>query len=515
MNDAFLVILIVLLIIIITITLFFLKNKKNNAFNKVETIIFDANKKKDEIITLAQNKAKQIINEMQINAKKEIDEKQKTFFELEKKLLQRENNIEIRDNNCYEKEKIINIKQEKIDNELNKIKEQKEELQNKINLITIELEKIAKLNQKEAEQKILDVVKKKLDNEIIQYVKKRENEAKENANNIARKIIALAISRYSQDEITSHSTNFVSLPNDDVKGKIIGRDGRNIKMLERLLGVDILIDDTPLTITISSFNPLRREIAKTAIEYLIKDNHIQPNRIEEIVKKTILEINDRIYRYGQDAIFKLNILNIDNDLANYIGRLKFRTSYGQNVYDHSIDVAYLAGMMAVELGLDQSIAKRAGLLHDIGKAIDYEVDGTHVELGKKIAKKFNESDIIINAIASHHGNEEPKSVYAILVAAADTLSAARPGARDEMLETYIKRVEQLETICNSFAGVDKTYVLRAGKEIRVMVIPEQISDAEAFKLVHNLKEKIEKDAVYPGEININVIREFCVSETAK
>jgi ribonuclease Y len=300
-----------------------------------------------------------------------------------------------------------------------------------------------------------------------------------------------------------------------MKGRIIGREGRNIHALETQLGVDLVVDDTPEVITVSCFDPIRREIARRTLEYLVKDGRIQPGRIEEVVAKCKKEVDESTQKYGEEAAFKLGLPKINRELLNYVGRLHYRTSYGQNALDHSMEVAYLTGIMAAELGLDQSLAKRAGLLHDIGKAVDFEQEGSHVELGSKLARKYGEPDVVINSIESHHGDVEAKYVISHLVAAADTLSAARPGARSETLETYIKRVEQLETIAKGFDGVAQAYALQAGREIRVMVIPDKVDDSAAVVMAQQLREKIENEMTYPGQIKVSVIREYRAVETAK
>lgn len=300
-----------------------------------------------------------------------------------------------------------------------------------------------------------------------------------------------------------------------MKGRIIGREGRNIRVLEQQLGVDLVIDDTPEVITVSCFDPIRREIARKTLEILVKDGRIQPGRIEEVAAKCKKEVDDTCYKYGQEAAFKLGLPRISRDLLYYVGRLHYRTSYGQNALTHSMEVAYLSGIMAGELGLDANLARRAGLLHDIGKAVDFEQEGTHVQLGYELAKKFGENDVVCNAIQSHHGDVEARYVISHLVAAADTLSAARPGARSETLETYVKRIEQLETICKSYEGVQQAYAMQSGREVRVMVIPDKVSDAEAVKMAQDIRSNIETNVTYPGQIKVSVIREYRAVETAK
>ena len=351
--------------------------------------------------------------------------------------------------------------------------------------------------------------------EIADYIKEEEQKAKLNAHEVAKGIIVSAMQRYSADVTNEQTVSTIALPSDDMKGRLIGREGRNIKTIEAVTGVDLIIDDTPEAIVISSFDPLRREIAKITIETLIKDGRIHPTRIEEVYTKICNDINTKITDLGNSAIYDLSLGKVDAELINIIGRLNYRTSYGQNALQHSMEVAYLSGLMAAELGENVILARRAGLLHDIGKAIDYEVEGSHVELGVMLAKKYHEDEVVINAIASHHGDTEPKSIIAILVQIADTLSAARPGARNDSIENYVKRLEQLEAIGNSFEGVEKTYAMQAGREVRVMVKPEEIDDAKAKIIARNMKEKIEAEMQYPGTVKITVIRETRASEEAK
>jgi ribonuclease Y len=327
--------------------------------------------------------------------------------------------------------------------------------------------------------------------------------------------MALAMEKYAQDVTCERNSSAVALPSDEMKGRIIGREGRNIKSMEQLFGVSLIIDDTPETLTVSCFDPIRREKAKLTLEALIRDGRIQPGRIEDLYQKISDEFDESLRRIGEQTVFKLGLPRISSGLLMYIGRLKYRTSYGQNVLDHSIQVAYLSSVMASELGLDPVLAKRAGLLHDIGKSIDAEQEGSHVQLGSMLAKKFNEPDTVINAIESHHGDVPAKFIISNLVQAADTLSAARPGARSETLENYIKRIEQLESICKSYDGVYQCFAMQSGREVRVMVIPEKVDDLQAFKLAREIRERIETEMTYPGQIKVSVIREYRAIETAK
>ncbi len=391
----------------------------------------------------------------------------------------------------------------------------KAELQQKIDSQTEVLEKVASMTAAEAKEQLFENVKVQTANEMALYVKEQEENAKATASDTARKIIGDAIQRYAQEETIERTVSVVALPSEDMKGRIIGREGRNIRAIEQATGVDLIIDDTPETITISCFDPIRREIARLTLEHLIKDGRIQPGRIEEVVAKKTAELNETMKKAGEEAVFQLGLGRMDRELITLLGRLKYRYSYGQNVLQHSIEVAHLAGMMAAELGLKQSLAKRAGLLHDIGKAVDFEQEGSHVELGVKVCKKHGENETVLNAIASHHGDEEPKTVIACLVAAADALSAARPGARYESLENYVNRLEDLENIANSFEGVDKSYAIQAGREIRVMVKPDKIDDANSYRIAREIKTKIENELTYPGQIKVTVIRETRASEIAK
>ena len=351
--------------------------------------------------------------------------------------------------------------------------------------------------------------------EITSYIKEQEEEAKLVVDKKAKELLVSSMQKYSQDMANEHTVSTIELPNNEMKGRIIGREGRNIRTIESITGVDLIIDDTPEVIVISSFDPLRREIAKITIETLIKDGRIHPTRIEEIYDKTVKEMKQKIIEYGNDALFKLGITRVPTELIEIIGKLHFRTSYGQNALQHSMEVASLAGVMAAELGENVSLAKRAGLLHDIGKAIDHEIEGSHVDIGVEIAKKYKENDVVVNAIASHHGDTESTSVISTLVQIADALSASRPGARNDSLENYIKRLEQLENMTLDIKGIEKSYALQAGRELRILVKPEEVDDLTSHKIAREIKEKIEKEMQYPGTIKVTVIRETRVTEEAK
>ena len=367
----------------------------------------------------------------------------------------------------------------------------------------------------EAKEELLAITEKRMDKELVSYIKEREEEAKAKADETARNIVALSIQRIASDESVDRTVSVVALPSEEMKGRIIGREGRNIKAIEQATGVDLIIDDTPETITVSCFDPIRREIARLALEQLIKDGRIQPGRIEEVVNKIKNEMEANIMKTGEDTVFKLGIGKIDREIIRLIGRLKYRFSYGQNALQHSVEVAHLAGMMAAELGLNQQLAKRAGLLHDIGKALDFEVEGSHIELGYKFCKKHGERDVVLNAIQSHHGEVEPAFLISNLVIAADTISAARPGARYESLQNYINRLEDLEKITKSFDGVESAYAIQAGREVRVMAVPDKMDDLACHKLARDIRDKIEAELTYPGQIKVTVIRETRACELAR
>ncbi|NMV82068.1 MAG: ribonuclease Y [Erysipelotrichia bacterium] len=489
--------------------------KAKSASKKAEKLIRDAEIKSEHIVKSAQIDAKQVSYEMKLETEKELKERKAEYLVLDNKLSQREANIDRRDAQLIAKENVLEEKTETLNRRLKEAERKEEILQQKIDSIIQELEKVAQLSVNEAREEIFQRVESKLSKEISAFIKNKEDEAKDTAQDKARELLGLAINKYAQEVTTERTVSAVSLPSDEMKGRIIGREGRNIRSLEQLLGVDLIIDDTPEVITVSCFDPIRREIAKLTLERLIKDGRIQPGRIEEVVEKVKVEVDESIRKAGEEAAFKLGLPRINKELLTYVGRLKYRTSYGQNAFDHALEVAYLAGIMAAELGLDQNLAKRAGLLHDIGKSMDFEIDGSHVEIGVRLAKKYGEPEVVINSIESHHGDVEPKFVISHLVAAADTLSAARPGARSETVENYIKRIEKLETLCKSYEGVYQSYAMQSGREVRVMVIPDKIDDLAAYKLARDIREKIENELTYPGQIKVSVIREYRAVETAK
>ena len=478
-------------------------------------IVEEATVKADNIVKEATLDAKTQAYEYKLEAEKEIKEQRVEVTKFENKLLQREQNIDRRDIALQGKEDVLDDRAKQLEKRSEELGKLEAQLKEQIDAKIVELEKIAKMSANEAKQELFKQVEQKMTNEVTAYIKDKEEEAKSKASLIAKDIIAAAINRYSQEETIERTVNVVALPSEEMKGRIIGREGRNIKAIESATGVELIIDDTPEAITISCFDPIRREIARLSLETLIRDGRIQPGRIEEVVQKTKNELNEVIQKAGEDAIFELGLSRVNKEIVMMIGKLKYRTSYGQNALQHSLEVAHFAGMMAAELGLNQQLARRAGLLHDLGKAVDHEMEGSHVELGAKFAKKYGENATVVNAIESHHGDVEPTSVISILVAAADTLSAARPGSRSETIENYIQRLEKLEEISKSFEGVDKVFAIQAGREIRVIVKPDKIDDLASHRLAREIKEKIENELTYPGHIKVTVIREIRANEIAK
>ncbi|MBQ2583842.1 MAG: ribonuclease Y, partial [Erysipelotrichaceae bacterium] len=482
---------------------------------EAQKILDEANNQAKNTVKQAVLDGKTQVYDLKLQAEKEIKEKRSEVLDHENKLQRREDSLNFRDENLTQKERKLDEKLRKADDKAAQLDKMEEELQSRIDGQIAILERVSNMSKEEARSELMEVVESKMADEVAAFIRDKEEEAKEMAAENAREIIATAIQRYSQDETLERTVSVVSLPSEEMKGRIIGREGRNIRAIEQATGADLIIDDTPEAITVSCFDPIRREIARLSLETLIRDGRIQPGRIEDVVEKTTKEMNRNIQKYGEDACFKLQIGKIDKELVKLIGRMRYRYSYGQNGLEHSIEVASFAGMMAAELGLNQNLAKRAGLLHDIGKAVDFEQEGTHVELGAKLAKKYGERPEVINAIESHHGDVPANSLISILVAAADTLSAARPGARYEGIENYINRLESLEKIANDFDGVDKAYAIQAGREVRVMVVPEKVDDNKCTMIARAIKERIENELTYPGQIKVTVIREMRAQETAK
>ncbi len=459
--------------------------------------------------------AKDVVYQAKAEVEKELRERRSELNHLDKRLRQKEETLEKRFDQTEKREQEL-TKRERDYNVKERLIQEKD---NNYNLLIREqtqvLEKLSGLNTEEAKQELLRRIGEESKFEVAKLIKRIEDEARENAEKKAKEIIALSVERYSSDYVTDSTVTAVSLPNDEMKGRIIGREGRNIRALEAATGVDLIIDDTPEVVTLSAFDPVRREIARISLERLITDGRIHPTRIEEIVEKVRKEVETHIREEGEKAVFDLGISGIHPELIKLLGRLRYRTSYGQNVLQHSREVAYLAGIMAGELRVDEKFAKRAGILHDIGKAVDHEVEGSHQEIGANIAKKYGENYKVMNAILVHHGEGDPTTVEAALVAAADALSAARPGARKESIESYLKRLEKLEQMALSFKGVDKCYAIQAGREIRIIVKPDDISDEMSSMISKDLAKKIESEMTYPGQIKVTVIRESRFIEYAK
>ena len=473
----------------------------------------------EKILANAQKEGESNKRELLLQAKEEISkarhelenearEKRQEIAKERNRLEQKEENIERIQASVEKKQEEIEIKQARVSELEQKAREIEARKQ-------AELEKVSGLSISEARSLVLEAAEREYSHDLASMLKQMEEKTKQDADRIAKDIIVSSIQRYASDYVSEVTVSVVNLPNDEMKGRIIGREGRNIRAIETITGVDLIIDDTPEAIILSSFDPIRREIARLTIEKLVVDGRIHPARIEEMVKKSEKELNQIMKQEGERAVFDTGVMNLNPEIIKILGRLKYRTSYGQNVLQHSIEVSWLAGLMASELGLDVNLAKRAGLLHDIGKAVDFEQEGTHVQLGVEIAKKYHESPDVINAIEAHHGDVEPKTAVAVLVAAADAISAARPGARRENLETYIKRIEKLEEIATSFEGVEKSYAIQAGREIRVIVSPDKVSDDEMVIKARQICKRIEDELSYPGQVKVNVIRETRATDIAK
>ncbi len=466
---------------------------------------------KKEAILEAKEQELQLKNEFE----RETREKKSELQKQEQRLVQREEILDKKEENLLKQNASVEQQKKDLLAKENEVKKTQEKINHQHELMIQELEKVAQLTKDEAKKLLADEILDETRHDVALQVRNIEQTAKDEANAEAKKIISLAVQRCAADHASEITVSVVSLPSDDMKARLIGREGRNIRAIENATGIELIIDDTPEVVILSGFDPVRREIARLTLEKLISDGRIHPARIEETVEKVKRDMDQEIKQAGESAMFEVGIFGLHPELIKLLGRLKYRTSYGQNVYKHSIEVSQLAGLMAQELGLDVTLAKRAGLLHDIGKAVDHEQEGTHIQLGADLAKKYRESNKVINAIAAHHGDVEPTTIEAVLVAAADAISGARPGARRETGTNYVKRLEKLEAIAGDFNGVEKCYAIQAGREVRVMVKPEQIDDAQAVFLAKDIAKKIEAELEYPGQIKVNVIREFRASEFAK
>ncbi|HSO58234.1 MAG TPA: ribonuclease Y [Paenisporosarcina sp.] len=501
------------------VSYFFIKNvndsKVTGAKQSAVLIVDEAKREAEALKKEALLEAKDETHKLRSEAESDIRERRAELQKQENRYLQREENLDRKDDALNKREAGFERKEDALTERQKHIEQMESKVAELVANQQTELERISALTREEARGVILYQVENELATDIAVMTKESETRAKEESDKKAREILSLAIQRFAADHVAETTVSVVNLPNDEMKGRIIGREGRNIRTLETLTGIDLIIDDTPEAVILSGFDPIRREVARLALEKLVQDGRIHPARIEEMVEKSRREVDEQIREIGEQTTFDVGVHNLHPDLIKIMGRMRYRTSYGQNVLKHSKEVAYLAGLLAAELGEDVTLARRAGLLHDIGKAIDHEVEGSHVEIGVELATKYKEHPVVINSIASHHGDTEATSVIAVLVAAADALSAARPGARSETLENYIRRLEKLEEISESYDGVEKSFAIQAGREIRIMVRPEQIDDITAHRLARDIRKRIEEEMDYPGHNKVPVIRETRAVEYAK
>lgn len=484
---------------------------KNSATKIIENAYAEAKTAKKEALL----EAKEEIHQLKEKADAEISERRNEIMKAENRILQREENITKKEEAIDKKVESLEEEQKNLQEKIIQLNKEKEETIQLNNNIAKELEKVAGMTKEDAKKLLIAKFEDEAKRDAAIIIRDIEQKAKDEADKKSKEIITLAVQKYAAEQTSEVTVTVVPLPNDDMKGRIIGREGRNIRAIENATGVDLIIDDTPEAVVLSSFDPVRREVARMALEKLIMDGRIHPGRIEDIVDKAQKDVDASIKEAGENAIFDANIIGIHPELVKILGRLKYRTSYGQNVLRHSLEVCHIAGMLAAEIGADVKIAKRGGLLHDIGKALDHETEGTHIKIGVDLAKKYKENPAVVHCIEAHHGDVEFKSIEAVLVQAADAISSSRPGARRESLENYIKRLQQLEEIANAFKGVEKSYAIQAGREIRILVKPEEVDDAKLVFLAKDIAKKIEEEMDYPGQIKVNVIRESRSTEYAK
>lgn len=493
----------------------FEKNKLKKAKDDADKILKEAKIKGEEVIRKADLDGKELLYKLRMDFDKQHTAKKEELFQLEKRLIQREENLEKRLDFIETKEQELSAREANLKKLSQELEGKNENLRQLIEEEKEKLKKISSLTQEEARELLLKRYEEELRSEKAKMIRVMEEEVKEEAEKKAKEIVSLAIQRCAVEQTTESTVSVVQLPNDEIKGRIIGREGRNIRAFEMATGVDLVIDDTPEAVNLSSFDPVRREVARISLERLIQDGRIHPARIEEIVEKTKQDFEKQLMEEGKAAAFEIGVHNLHPELIKLLGKLKYRTSFGQNALQHSKEVAFIMGVLASELELDPRLAKRAGLLHDIGKAVDHQVEGTHAQIGAELLKKYGENETVVNAAEAHHEEKEFSSLYSLLALVSDAISASRPGARRETLESYIKRLRQLETIANSFAGVDKSYAISAGREIRVIIQPTKVKDEEVSLLAHEVKKKIEAEMDYPGNIKITAIRETRAVDYAK
>ena len=491
------------------------QRSREGAIKKAEDIINDAKKEADNLIKNARLEIKELEIKSKTEFEKETREKKDELLQIEKRLRQKEENLEKKVDFLDNREEELKRREKNLTRREQMVSDSEKQYRELLDQAKAQLEKVAGLSREDAKKELVQTLTDEAKLEAAKMIKQIEQEAKDEAEKKAKEIIALAIQRYAGDYVAERTVTVIDLPDEDLKGRLIGREWRNIRAIEQATGVDLIIDDTPEAVIISSFDPIRREVARIALEKLIADGRIHPARIEEVVSKTTVEVENSAKQAGEQAVFDLGIHGIHPELVKLIGRLKFRYSYGQNQWKHSIEVGFLAGVMAAELGLNVKQARRAGLLHDIGKAVDHEVEGSHASIGAELAKKYGESPKIIHAIKAHHEEEKPDSILDVIVQAADALSGARPGARHEVLESYIKRLDDMEKICTSFEGVEKAYAMQAGREIRVIVQNQKVPDEQLGILAKDISKKIQETMAYPGQIKVVVIRESRAVEYAK